>query len=74
MILTKISPNQVRYLTDMKKSIEDFIFFLKKRYQLFPWHQIQKVKKIHVNDDTRITLNEREYSVKELFETIGHTS
>lgn len=60
-------------MKSLKKSINDFISFLKKRYQLIPWSQIQKVHKIDFDEDTRITVGEKEYSVDELLKKIKET-
>ena len=63
-------PNSRQFVQSLKKDISDFIVNFKKRYNLFPWKQIEKLKKVKGIYNHDVTIKERDYTVRESFEEI----
>lgn len=70
-MLVKRSKDHKKYLLLLKKDINDFIENFKKRYQLFPWSEVNKLKKIQLNSNVPITVNGVSFTVLELVKEIN---
>ena len=70
-MLAKKSKEQREYLLKLKKEITAFLVNYKKRYQLFPWSQVNKVSKMKLNSTTPIVVNGTKFTVKELVKVIN---
>ena len=64
---------QREYLLKLKDEISSFLVNYKKRYQRFPWSQVNKVPKLKLYTSVPITVNGTKFTVKELVKIINST-
>ena len=57
----------------LKNEISSFLVNYKKKYQRFPWSQVNKVSKIKLYSSTPITVNGSKFTVKELVKVMNMT-
>lgn len=72
-MLVRKTKEQKKYLLQMKSDISDSLINFKKRYQLFPWSQVNKVSKLKINSMTPINVNGTDFTVKSLVKEINKT-
>lgn len=72
-MLVRKTKEQKEYLLKLKNEISNFLVNYKKRYQLFPWSQVNKVSKLQLNSQLPVKVNETEFTVKELVKEINKT-
>ena len=72
-MLVRKTKKQKEYLLKLKKEVSDFIINYKKRYQLFPWNEVNKVSKLQINSNSPIKVNGIDFTVKKLVSEINKT-
>jgi hypothetical protein len=72
-MLVRKTKEQKLYLLKLKSEITDFTENFKKRYRLFPWSGINKVKKIDLLSSTPIVVNGTSFTTMELLKEINNT-
>ena len=72
-MLVKKTKQHRLYLLKLKNEVSSFIVNFKKRYQLFPWTKVNKLKKFKLSPSTTITVNGTEFTALELVKEINKT-
>ena len=72
-MLVRKTREQRAYLLKLKSEIIAFLENFKKRYQLFPWTQVNRLKKFNLNSSSPITVNGTSFTVMELVKEIRRT-
>ena len=70
-MLTRQSKKQKEYFLKLKSDTMDFITNFKKRYELFPWSRINKLKKIGARSNISIKINGVPFTVLSLSQEIN---
>ena len=65
------SKEQRKYLLRLKNEISSFLVNYKRKYQRFPWSQINKVSKVKLYSSVAITVNGTKFTVKELVKLLN---
>ena len=72
-MLVRKTREQKKYLLKLKSEVSDFLINYKKRYQLFPWSQVNKISKLQINSNSPINVNGIDFTVKKLVNEINKT-
>lgn len=70
-MLVKKTKEHKKYLINLKNEINAFEVSFRKRYKLFPYRELTKIKKFNFDEDIRINIHGNKFNVNEALEEIS---